>query len=205
MGWHVGPPLIAATLPIGEVDVPYPGSFRITNLSAVPSVIGTGPVSRSWKLITPGENDRIPPGIDIDPGAGVLYGASTETDTFTFSLELTLAGTMKLIYGSNGLYRPGWGLPLTPFSVFIDTFRPIYGDVDGSGSLDLADLVLLSKFRNGSPAEIQAAREAMELRNSMRNGNIISSTPNDPDGRDLLELERWFVLEGVYDNFMSIN
>ena len=187
-GFHIGPPLIEYTLPNGTLDVPYPGTFRITNLSAAPSVIGTGPVSRTWEILLEA-NESFPPGVQIDSGAGVLFGTPTATGTFTFHVVLTLPGTMRLTYG--------------PYSIFVDRFRPNYGDVDGSGSLDLADLVLLAKFLNGDPMEKDDARALMELKNSMRNGNIASADGTDPDGRDLNELARWFALQGEYDDFIT--
>jgi hypothetical protein len=39
--------------------------------------------------------------------------------------------------------------------------------------------------------------------NSMRNGNIISKHPDEPDHRDLEELQRWFALQGMYADFLA--
>ncbi|MCL2819249.1 MAG: hypothetical protein FWD38_00235 [Oscillospiraceae bacterium] len=218
-GHHVGPPLIVTNappnLPNGTVDVPYTGSFRIDNLSAIPSAVGTGPVPRTWELTKINESNKLPTVIEIDSGSGVFFNAEPNPDTFTFGVTLTLPGTMRVTYGRAnptalgverfGVVVPGLQQSITPFSILIDVFRPNYGDVDGNGSLNLADLVLLSRFRNGTVEQRQAARDAMNLKNSMRNGNIITEYPFDPDDSDLFALTQWFAREGMYDTFVDEN
>jgi hypothetical protein len=77
------------------------------------------------------------------------------------------------------------------------------GDVDGRDGLNLADLVLLAKFIYGTDEEKEEARAVMQQLNTFRNANIRTTTPAEPDARDLLEIQRWFQLEGVYTTFLN--
>ena len=211
-GWHSTAPTVIGSWDSGEKDKIFTGSFIITNFS--PAILGGGPlVTEEWGRSNI-NSDTFPAGVNIIPNSGTLWGPPTETvagefpKTFNFHVDLTLKGSMRLTYGYDptgrgmGLVRND-GTPSVPFSLYVDIFRPDYGDFDGDGRLDLADLVLLTRWVYGSPLEKANAEADMRLRDGWRNSIIPKDDPAQfPDGRDLLELERWFALDGRYVNWV---
>jgi len=182
-GYHAQPPRVSALIEKGMLEVGYIGNFIIDNRNDIPSVVGAGPLRFvSWKELITSASEAWPPGLVLESDIGAVRGIPEEADLFTFHMSLTLPGTMKLTYG--------------PFSILIEPFRPRLGDVDGSGTVDLADLLLLRRFvYSTSAAEREEIRTFMALRNSTRNGNIVSSFPDDPSMADLAELARWFAIQ----------
>ena len=193
-GWDAQRPLLTPTLPTGVIGVDYPGRFVVSNRNAQPTVLGADPARRGllWEVVLRGDNE-FPPGLFLDPGQGFIDGEPDPPSgvVYDFHVGLTLPGTMRLTYG--------------PYSIFIDEFRALLGDVDGNGTVNLADLLMLRRFLYGTNAEKAEARAHMELMNSMRNANIITDAGEDPDARDLSELARWFAIQGSMHAFQTNN
>jgi len=193
-GWDAQRPAVSAILPNGTIGIDYRDIFIITNRTAQPTVIGADPARRGlyWETILRGDN-AFPPGLYLDPQGGFIAGIPEEPSgaTYDFHVGLTLPGTMRLTYGQ--------------YSIFIDQFRALLGDVDGNGTVNLADLLMLRRFLYGTNEEKAEAEAHMLLMNSMRNANIITEDGERPDPRDLSELARWFAIQGSMREFQTHN
>jgi len=210
-GWHspaprvIGnSPSIPGNLPPGEFGKNYTGQFMVANFG--PAVLGNGPLALETFNLANLPGDTFPDGVNVIPQSGSLWGPpeGTVPETFNFHISLTLKGTMKLTYGfhpaGEGLIR-GDGSTSTPYSMFIDTFKPTHGDFNGDGKLDLTDLILLSKWVHAAADSVERANaEAqMRLRDGWRNSITPKSSPDSwPDGTDLQELAKWFANDGAY-------
>jgi hypothetical protein len=210
-GWHSEQPNIIAVWEPVEKDIFFTRPFVFDN--DFPHVIGDGPLSSEvWSLSNlPG--DTFPENVNIT-SSGIIRGTPREREpgefpeTFRFYADITLPGTMRLTYGSSGLVRNDTTTSSTPFSLFVDIFHPRAGDFNGDGSVDLTDLVLLSRWIHGNDLEKANAEAAMRFRDGWRNSiipkNLTATFPaNFPNGEDLTELARWFAHDGLYRSLTS--
>ena len=215
-GFHVEAPRVVGNgsnfnLPSGEKDINYTGAFLITNWST--TILGDGPgANDSWSI---NSGSILPNGVALMQNSNNFWGPPTETEnikfpeTFPIFVDLTLKGTMTLTYGlppsasGSGLVRAG--VAVAPFTMFIDIFRPNFGDVDGVNGVNMADLVLLTKWIHGDKDEKANAEAIMKERNGWRNGMMMDRDNRDPElgpgGRDLQELNRWFAINGAKNAF----
>jgi hypothetical protein len=203
-GFHVEAPRVTGSLDRVEKDKDFTRTLLINN--ATPRVLGTGPLPiESWQLSNR-SGDTFPYGVNVIPSTGitcVITGTPTETEpgefpkTFNFHVDVTLKGSMRLTYGSSGLVRND-GTTSIPYSLLVDTFRPDWGDFDGKDGLNMADLVLLSRWVLGTDLQKANAKTEMEVRDGWRNSITPKNSPDQmPDGSDLAELERWFANDGA--------
>jgi len=139
--------------------------------------LGDGGRSMSWVDVTvpdPAKPFNIfPPGMEFFTGnsrTSIITskrGGPTAAGIYTFTLGLNLPGSMRID---------------REFTMLVDENRLRLGDVNGDGQLNLADLVLLTRFVN---------RQVSSLPNPEA-GNIISQKGEDPHGGDLEILSRYF-------------
>ena len=134
-GVHSRVPVITGTFNPGTVgDTDYGGVVTIISQD-----IGNGPGAIRWDIV----QNRLPNDLEIDNTAGRITsvtGPPLEAGTFNFTIGVTLPGTMRID---------------RPFTILINP-RPdiLYGDINGDKLLNLADLILLSRYLGGDDVEI---------------------------------------------------
>ena len=179
-GIHTRDPVITASLQPRELLVGdmYPGVISIM----ADSDIGEGRFTLSdgsnnnWEIL-PGGTMTTPPNVPF-PGVMLVRNAGNITSitgtplidgTFTFTVGLTLPGTMRID---------------RTYSVKVDPIPGIMlGDVNGDGQRNLYDLVMLARyFRSGGTIVLPNPDAA----------NIVTPKGSDPSGDDLDILSRYF-------------
>jgi len=157
-------------------DSSYGGSVSIAPAD-VGSGMGIGDGIIEWNL----RSGTLPDGLTIpadDPNPGrilIFDGKPTQAADFTFSVTVTLPGTMTLISPD--------------FTITIHPPRDNRGDLDNDGSITLVDLVLLAKILAGEMSyyDLQFPESA----------NIVSAPGSPPTSLDLTTLARYFARPGV--------
>jgi len=149
-GVHSRVPVITGTFNPGTVgDTDYGGVVTIISQD-----IGNGPGAIRWDIV----QNRLPNDLVIDNTAGRITsvtGPPLEAGTFNFTIGVTLPGTMRID---------------RPFTILINP-RPdiLYGDINGDKLLNLADLILLSRYLSGDDVEIN--EEAADINKDGRINN----------------------------------